>query len=361
MPTYKAILKAAERLKHEAVRTPLLESNQLNAELGCRLLVKAECLQRTGAFKFRGAYNAIRALKETLGEAMQEHGVIAYSSGNHAQAVAMAATLNGLRSTIVMPADAPSIKLENTRANGATVVTYDRLTESREGIAAEIEKKTGGVLIPPFDHPEVMAGQGTVGLEIVEQCREKSLLPDFVLVPCSGGGLVAGTGIAIKENFPKAQIYAIEPEGYNDTQLSLQKGARVKIQPAGNTLCDSLLMTEPGILTFEINRKQLAGALTVTDEEAMQAMASAAHHFKLVLEPGGATALAAVLSGKLDVKGRTVVVVASGGNVSPDILARALRGQGMYHGISEEVLTHVNKGGRAKARLQKIRTTFEKT
>lgn len=342
---YQAIMKAAERLAGQAVETPLLASDRLSERLGCRLLVKAEALQRGGAFKFRGAFNAIRALVET-DPARATRGVIAYSSGNHAQAVALAARLNGLPAVIVMPSDAPAVKMENTRAYGAEVMTYDRYRESREAIAADIAAKRGLNLVPPFDHPDVIAGQGTVGLEIARQCGALKMKPDLLLVPCSGGGLVAGAGLALRECFPQVQVLAVEPEGYDDTGLSLRRGERVSVAPVASTLCDSLALTEPGRLTFEINRHLLSGALTVSDAEALRAMATAMNAFKLVLEPGGAVALAAALFEKIPVQGKTVVVVASGGNVDGSVLTEALA----LGGSAE-----VGPSARPRERLKRLR------
>lgn len=346
MSTFNEILRAAERLQGHAIPTPLLESDRLNDWLGCRLLVKAESLQRTGAFKFRGAFNAIRALLERDERAARK-GVIAYSSGNHAQAVALAARLNRLPAVIVMPSDAPSVKLESTRAYGAEVITYNRYRESREAIAGELAQKRGLNLIPPFEHADVIAGQGTVGLEIARQCQERAIIPDAVLAPCSGGGLIAGVGLAIREAFPQTALYAVEPAGYDDTRLSLERGERVAIEPEAPTLCDALALTEPGRMTFEINRAQLSGALTVEDGEALHAMAVALGAYKLVLEPGGAVALAAVVGRKLEINGKTLVVVASGGNVSSDLLMDALS--------IEPQRTPAGPSEKPRARLKRLR------
>ncbi len=342
---YQDITRAAERLRGHAVETPLLESDRLNAQLGCRLLLKAEALQRGGSFKFRGAFNAIRALVESS-PAQAARGVVAYSSGNHAQAVSLAARLNGLPAVIVMPEDAPVVKLENTRACGAEVVTYDRYRESRESIAEKIAADRGLTLIPPFDHPDVIAGQGTTGLEISRQCQQLGIAPDLLLAPCSGGGLVAGIALAIAAHFPACRIMAVEPEGYDDTRLSLSRGERVTVDPPAPTLCDSLALTQPGRLTFEINRHMLADALSVSDPEALAGMAAALKMFKLVLEPGGAVALAAVLRDKTPIRGKTLVVVGSGGNVDPDVLAQAVALAG-----SEEA----SHSARPRERLKRLR------
>lgn len=307
---------AAERLQGWAVRTPLLSSPQLDAALGGRLLVKAEPLQRTGSFKFRGAHNAVS----------QAGGrpVVAYSSGNHAQGVAAAAQLLGVSATIVMPSDAPAIKVANTKGYGAEVVLYDRLTENREAIGAAIAERTGAALIKPYDAAATIAGQGTVGLEMAAQCRELGAVPDAAIVCCGGGGLIAGTGIALKSRFPELALYAAEPEGFDDTKRSLEAGERVAIDPSAPSLCDALLAPIPGELTFAINREQLAGGFAVDDDEVAHAMLVAFEWLKVVVEPGGAVALAAVLAGKLEVRGRTVLVVLSGGNVDPSLYARLL-------------------------------------
>jgi threonine dehydratase len=250
--------------------------------------------------------------------------VVAYSSGNHAQAVAFASRLVGARALIVMPRDAPAVKAELTRSYGAEVVFYDRVLESREEIAEAIARERGAVLVRPFDDPLVIAGQGTAGLETARQLEAAGARADVLLCPASGGGLIAGVALAFEGLSPQTKLYAVEPAGYDDTAMSLAQGRRVTVTPAGPSLSDSLLTTTPGELTFPINQRRLSGALAVTDEEALEGVAFAAARMKLVVEPGGAVALAALLTGKLDVRGRTVVAVASGGNVDPAILARAL-------------------------------------
>ena len=308
---------AARRLAGVAVVTPLLESEALNERAGARLLVKAEPLQRTGSFKFRGAYNAIATLRPPA--------VVAYSSGNHAQGVAAAARLLGVPATIVMPADAPRIKLENTRALGARVVTYDRLKESREAIGAAIAAETGAVLIRPYDEPLVIAGQGTAGLELARQAAERGAALDTALVCCGGGGLIAGCALALKAARPDTAVYAVEPEGYDDTARSLAAGERVANPAPVPTLCDALLAPTPGEITFAINRRLLASGVAVSDAEVRAAMRLAFQHLKLVIEPGGAVSLAAALHGKLPLRGAVGIVV-SGGNVDPDLYAEILRG-----------------------------------
>ncbi len=298
----------------------MLESLLLNQRLGGRLLLKAEPVQRTGSFKFRGAYNHI----SRLDAGQLARGVVAFSSGNHAQGVAYAAALCKAPAVIVMPADAPRVKLDNTRALGAEVMTYDRRTDDREAIGDRLARERGLALVRPYDDPWVVAGQGTVGLEIAEQCADLALTPDAVLVPCGGGGLVAGTATAVRGRMPGVAVYAVEPEGFDDTARSLAAGRRLANQGPGQSTCDALLAPMPGELTFAINRELLAGGLAVSDADVERAMATAFHHFKLVVEPGGAVALAAVLAGKVPVAGRAIVVVASGGNVDPGYFAAVL-------------------------------------
>ncbi len=320
LPVFEDILDAAARLQGQAVRTPLLRADALDRACGGRVFVKAEALQRTGSFKFRGAYNRISRL--TPEERVR--GVVAFSSGNHAQGVAAAAGLVGCPAVIVMPADAPASKIASTRRFGAEVVLYDRYTESREDIAAGIAAERGSVTVPPFDDQFVIAGQGTVGLEAARQLAEIDVEADVLLAPASGGGLIAGIALAFERLSPKTRIYTAEPAGFDDHARSLAAGTRQKNGSDGRSLCDALLAPQPGEITFQINGRLLAGGVSVTDEQALAAMAFAFRHLKVVIEPGGATALAALLSGALKLDGRTAVAVASGGNVEADIYARAL-------------------------------------
>jgi threonine dehydratase len=320
-PDIGDIRAAAQRLKGRAATTPLLESSLLNARLGGRLFVKPECLQRTGSFKFRGAYNAIAQLDET----QRRGGVVAFSSGNHAQGVASAARLLGLPATIVMPADAPAIKIANTRAYGAEVVLYDRHSESRETIAAAIAATRGASLIPPYDDARVIAGQGTIGLEIVEQARALGLALDTAVVPAGGGGLIAGCALALAAESPTTRVYSAEPAEFDDLRRSLAEGRRVANAAGARSICDALQAPMPGELTFAINRERLAGAVAVSDAEICDAMRVGFADYKLVIEPGGAAALAAVLSGKVVIKDRIVAVVVSGGNVDRDAFVQALQ------------------------------------
>lgn len=320
-PTFADVKAAAKRLAGHIVETPLLESPLLNERVGGRLLVKAECLQRTGSFKFRGAYNRLSRLTGRRKQA----GVVAFSSGNHAQGVAAAAKLLGMPAVLVMPMDAPAIKLVNTRAYGAEVVLYDRTRESREEIAARLARDRGAMLVPSYDDPHIIAGQGTVGLELVAQARHAAAKLDAVIVPTGGGGLISGTALAVRALAPKAEIYSAEPETFDDTARSLAAGKRLKNDPGARTICDALMLPSPGEMTFAINRRLLKGGLAVSDDDALRAMKAAFRFLKVVVEPGGAVALAAALTGAYDCRDKTVAVVCSGGNVDADMFARALK------------------------------------
>jgi threonine dehydratase len=320
LPTIADIRQAAARLTRSAVRTPLVESAFLNDRLGARLLMKAEILQRTGSFKFRGAYNRIIQIDP----AAHPGGVVACSSGNHAQGVAEAARLCGLPAVIVMPADAPAIKVARTRRSGAEVVFYDRYTEDRDAIARELSEARGAVSVPPFDDPDVIAGQGTAGLELAEQAKAAGAELEAVLVCCSGGGLTAGIALAMEAEMPDAKVFTVEPEGFDDYARSLKSGQRERNAPGAASICDALLVSSPGALTFAMNAKRLGGGLTVSDDEVRAAVAFAYHELKLAVEPGGAVALAAVLSGKYPLSGKPVAVLLSGGNMDPAMLAGIL-------------------------------------
>jgi threonine dehydratase len=313
-------MDAAARLAGKAVRTPLLRSAALDARTGATVLLKSEVAQRTGSFKFRGAMNRI----SRLDDAARKAGVVAYSSGNHAQAVAAVAQALGAPAVIVMPSDAPAVKIARTRAHGAEIVLYDRATENREEIAQRIAAESGATLVPPFDDPYIIAGQGTVGLEIADDMRSLGLTPDAVLVPCSGGGLVGGIALAVTHTWPSIAVYAVEPAGFDDTRRSLASGTRVANEPGANSICDALLVATPGALTFSINIRMLAGAIAVTDDEVLRAMAFARRELGLAIEPGGAVSLAALLAGRFEARGRTVVSVLSGGNVDEAMIDRAL-------------------------------------
>ncbi len=321
LPTFRDVEAAADRIASVARRTPLLADTPLDELTGGRVLIKLESLQRTGSFKIRGACNRLAQ----LGPAERVAGVVAYSSGNHAQGVACAAALFGIRATIVMPADAPRAKFEGTRAYGAKIVTYDRESENRETIAADLAAERGATLVPAFDDPQVIAGQGTVGLELMQQARELGMTPDQVLMACSGGGLVSGSALAIRELSSATNVYCAEPEGFDDTRRSLEAGQRVSNAKGARTICDALMSPAPGVLTFELMRQLLVGGVTVTDAEVQTAMAWAFRQLKLVVEPGGAVALAALLAGRLPARGKTTAILISGGNVDPETLSEALR------------------------------------
>lgn len=321
LPTFADVEEAAERLQGQAVLTPLLESEELNRRCGGRILIKPEVLQRTGSFKFRGAYNRISRIPE----AERPKGVVAYSSGNHAQGVAAAAARLGLPATIVMPADAPTIKLRNTRALGARVLTYDRYREVREEVAARVQAESGAAIVPPYDDPHVIAGQGTIGLEIMRQAEALGPRPEAVLAPCGGGGLTSGIALAVRHLSPETAVYAVEPEGFDDTTRSLAGGERASNDSSSRSICDALLAPTPGRLTFALNSRLGTRGLAVGDEAVREAMAFALRHLKLVVEPGGAVCLAALLSGSFEAAGRTLVIVLSGGNVDDERLVEALR------------------------------------
>ena len=309
---------AARVLAPVAVRTPLLSSKALDERTGARVFLKPEMLQRTGSFKFRGAFNKLSSIPQ--GD--RGGGVVAFSSGNHAQGVAAAAQMLGMRATIVMPADAPRSKRERTKGYGAEVVLYDRDREDREAIARDIAVKHGATLVPPYDDPKVIAGQGTVGREIAEDMAALGLTPDIVIAPASGGGLVAGVATAIKARYPQAMIMSAEPEGFDDHARSLRSGERQAHQAEGRTICDALMASLPGEITFAINSRLLAQGVIASDAEVASALAFAFRELKLVVEPGGAVGLAALLAGHVDARGKTVVIVLSGGNVDPDLYAR---------------------------------------
>lgn len=327
LPDFTDVEAASRRLHHVAVRTPLIENPKLNDLTGGRVFIKAECLQRTGSFKFRGAWNCVSQLPQET----ERRGVVAYSSGNHAQGVAAAAQLRGFPATIVMPADTPEIKKANTRSYGAKVVLYDRATESREEIAMRLVQQTGAVLIPPFEHRDIIAGQGTAGLELADQAAQSGAKLDAVLVCCSGGGLTAGIALAMEGRSPSTTVYCVEPEGFDDYRKSLRSGRREKNSSNTGSICDALLTPQPGEMTFAINRSRLGGGYAVTEAEVCNAMRFAFENLKLVIEPGGSVALAAVLAGHVKVKGRSIAVVASGGNVDAQLFCSLIGGSEASH------------------------------
>jgi threonine dehydratase len=320
LPVFSDIELAAKRIKGEAVLTPLLDNVKLNALVGGRVFIKAECLQRTGSFKFRGAWNCI----SKLDPAVNKGGVVAYSTGNHAQGVAAAAQLRGLPALIVMPVDTPEIKMSNTKSYGAEIVTYDRTTENRAEIANRYVAKRGAVLVPPFEHPDIIAGQGTCGLEIINELQARGVALDDMLVNCSGGGLTAGVALAFSEKSPKTKVHSVEPEGFDDYARSLRSGVREKNARAAGSICDALLTEQPGEMTFAMNKARLAEGYVVSEADVRRAMCFAFETLKLVVEPGGAVGLAAVLSGKINAKGKNIAVILSGGNVDAELFARVL-------------------------------------
>lgn len=321
LPTVEDVIAAVHRLTGHAVRTPLVNHPALDASVGARVYVKPETLQRIGAFKFRGAYNRITQVDRVAFPG----GVVACSSGNHAQGVAHAAALLGLPSAIVMPSDAPHLKLARTRAYGAEVVLYDRVGEDREAIARALAAERRADFIHPFDDIQVIAGQGTVGLEIAADATAAGIVLDMVLVPCSGGGLASGIAIALADRMPSAQVVVVEPEGFDDFGRSLASGQREINAHASGSIADALMASSPGVRTFAIGRRYFSGAVSVSDTALAAAMRFAFHELKLVLEPGGAAALAALLDRKVDVRGRSVAIVLSGGNVDPETFARLVK------------------------------------
>lgn len=322
MTSLALIEAAADRLAGQVRTTPLLTSPFLDDLADRRVLIKPECLQHTGSFKFRGGWSAVSALDPET----RQRGVIAFSSGNHAQGVAHAAALHGIASVIVMPADAPKLKIDNTRALGAEVVLYDRVGgEDREAIGRDLSLRRGLTLIKPFDEPQVIAGQGTVGLEIARQAAALGVTEAEVLVPCGGGGLTAGISLALEAHAPGMQPRPCEPAGFDDTTRSLQAGNQVRNRSETGSLCDAILTPAPGNLTFPILSRLCGAGLVVTDEEALRAMAIAFLRLKIVAEPGGAVALAAALFRRDQVQGDAVIVVVSGGNVDADLFQKVLK------------------------------------
>jgi len=311
---------AAGVLAPFAVRTPLLSPPVLSERIGAKVFLKPEVLQRTGSFKFRGAFNKLSSIPMDS----RGGGVVAFSSGNHAQGVAAAAQILNMRATIVMPADAPLSKRERTKAYGAEVVLYDRDREDREAIARDIAGKRGATLVPPYDDPKVIAGQGTVGREIAEDLAALGVAPDIVVAPVSGGGLIAGVATAIKARFPRAMLMSAEPDAFDDHARSLRAGRREPHRASGRTICDALMASIPGEITFAINSRLLAKGVTASDAEVGTAVGFAFRELKLVVEPGGAVGLAALLAGHIDARGKNVVIVLSGGNVDADLYAKLI-------------------------------------
>lgn len=318
---FSDITDARKRLKGHTIVTPLLESALLNKLAGRRILVKAECLQHTGSFKFRGGTSAVTQLTP----AQRSAGVIAYSSGNHAQGVALAAQRAGVDAVIIMPCDAPKLKIKNTREYGAEVVLYDRPGgESREALGQKFAEERGLYLIKPYDNKEVMAGQGTCGLEIAEQARDAGVDEAEVLVCCGGGGLTSGIALSLEPTAPKMKVRPVEPKHYDDVIRSQKSGQREETNSDRESICDAIVTPSPGKLTFPIIKRLCKPGIVVTDQEALQAMQAALTHLKVVAEPGGAVALAAALFHTEEIASQVIICVVSGGNVDPTLLERAV-------------------------------------
>lgn len=325
LPTFDDILAAAERLKDVAIRTPLLRSPALSERFGAQIYLKAENLQRTGSFKFRGAYNALSQIPA----ADRPRGVLAMSSGNHAQGIAEAARLLGLQATIIMPDDAPEVKIARTRASGAELIFYDRRREDRDSIAGLHLERTGAVFIHPYDNADVIAGQGTAGLEIATELQARNERPDMLLACTGGGGFTAGLALACKTSYPDLQMFSVEPEGFDDYRRSLRAGRVIANETTSGSVCDAILTPAPGEIGFAITSRCLSDGLCVSDEEALQAVRFGFEHHRILAEPGGAVALAAILSGRLEARigslaGKTIVATISGGNIDRAVLLRAL-------------------------------------
>ena len=324
VPSYSDVETAARRIAGHAVKTPLIESTLLNDLTGGRVFLKAECLQRTGSFKFRGAYNAISRLAQET----DQRAVLAVSSGNHAQGIAEAARLLDFSATIIMPADAPTIKMDRTRRAGATIVEYDRYSQDREELAHKIEKETGAALVHPYDNFDVIAGQGTVGMESAAWFKEQGLTCDRALVCAGGGGLMSGVLIGMRDAFPDIAVHPVEPEHYDDHRRTIETGEICDADISRPSVCDAILAPRPGKFAHAMGKGQLAPGLVITDQQALDAVTFAFRELKLVVEPGGAAALAALLSGAIDIKGETVMATLSGGNIDEAMMASALSGDG---------------------------------
>ncbi len=321
MPDYSDIEAAMARIEGTVTNTPLLNSPLLDELTGAKVYLKAETLQRTGSFKFRGAYNAILCLSNE----QRAKGVMAVSSGNHAQGVAEAARLLRVKATIIMPSDAPAIKVARTRRSGANVILYDRMQEDRDVLAAGYLAKNNCSFIHPYDNENVIAGQGTAGIEFCSTLVSKKENLDDVFVCTGGGGLTAGIALAVAHHFPGAKVHSCEPEEFDDYRLSLIKGERIKNEKQGGSICDAIVTPSPGEMSFAINKNLLGDGHVVSDQQALDAVAFASNELKLVVEPGGAVALAALMKAGRTFAGKTVVVILSGGNIDPEVLAKALK------------------------------------
>jgi len=309
--TPKQIDVAYQRIKSFIIKTPLISNETINKKINSNVYFKLENLQLTGSFKIRGAFNKISQLSDEE----KSNGVVAYSSGNHAQAVAYASNYYKIKATIVMPKSAPSIKIENTKKYGAKVIYYNEINESREKVAFENAYKENRIIIKPYDDLDIIAGQGTVGKEIVDELKLQNIKPDIYLCSCGGGGLIAGSSTYLKQTFPNIKNFSVEPEAFNDTQLSLKKNSIVKNNESAKSICDALLVSQPGDITFPINQNTLSGGLSVSDEEVKKTIIELAENIKVVSEPSGAVAAAALLTKKIDIKNKNIVVLVSGGNI----------------------------------------------
>ncbi len=318
IPTANDVLLARLRLDGISIVTPLLRSDELDRRTLGRIFVKFESLQHTGAFKFRGAFNALSQIEREKFPG----GVVAYSTGNHGQAIATVGNMLGIETKIVMPFDAPAVKIAKARKQGAQVILYDRQKETRESIAARIAENAPVAIIPPGDHPLIIAGQGTVAVEALSQIGDRDV--DIVMVPCGGGGLSAGTCLGVEASKSKAEVWAAEPSDFDDTMRSMLSGNRESNKALTGSICDALLAPTPAELPFMINKRRVSNVVTATDEEVLAAMRFAYEEFRIVVEPGGAVALAALLADPSNAKGRTIIVVASGGNVDNEVFMRAL-------------------------------------
>lgn len=316
IPTYDDIEAAADRIAGEAVVTPLLEYPALNARFGRRVFLKAEMFQRTGSFKFRGAYNRISIIPESE----RSKGVVAFSSGNHAQGVACAAALFKIPATIVMPADAPRSKIEGTKSYGAKIIFYDRRKDDREAVATKVLAETGGTLVKPFDDPDVVAGQGTAGMEMAQQAKALGVMLDSVFVPCSGGGLAAGTALAFSVLSPKTKVIPVEPHDYDGMGRSLRAGERVSAPGKALSIADSLQAPMPGMVPFDVVKPLLSDGFTVGDKEISHAISLAFRLLKLVVEPGGAAGLAAAVEMASQTSDSAIGILLSGGNADPETI-----------------------------------------
>ena len=323
LPTFHDVEMAAKRIKGHATQTGVLRSIELDRHTKGNIYIKPECLQLTGSFKFRGAFNRLSQIPENE----KANGVVAFSSGNHGQGVALVAKLLGIPATIVMPKDAPKIKLERTQSHGAEIVLYDRIHENREELAATIASKTGAVVVPSFDDPYIVAGQGTAAYEFIHDLKDQNVSLDHYLCPAGGGGLLAGSNLAFEGLSPNTKTYSVEPEGFDDHAMSFAAGERVWVKdPTFPTSCDAIVTTAPGEVTFDINKRLVEKGLMVTEAEVREAVKFAFHYLNVVVEMGGAVALAAILSDKIDTQDQHIGIMLSGGNIDPlsfsDILVK---------------------------------------